>query len=121
MVEHRLAKERPTDPDPIEAAGETSLAPNLQRMGMTGTMQGQIALNDRLVDPGFAPIRAGAHDLFKARILPNLPSRVAERLFCAMWDVKILQGQNATRVRGKAADRAVGHRHREPTGRVEAE
>ena len=120
-MKHRFAKKSGANPHPVEAAGKLPFTPNLQGMGVSRPMHTKVALNHCLVDPGVAPVTAGAHNPFESRVDAHLPSGIPQRLFRAMRDVKGIERNNTPGVRRKAANRTVPHCHREPAGAIEAQ
>jgi len=120
-VEHRLAKECPTELHAIEAAGELSVAPDFHRMGMAGVVQGEIAVENDLIDPCFLAFRAGADDLFKRCVDTHFPRRVSQCRSRAVGNFEPLQRQNPSRIGGEYADAPAGHRHGEPARGVKSQ
>ena len=69
-MEHRLAEERATEVHAVQSTRQLGAEPDLHRMGDPPAMQGDVAVEDVLADPGpFArPVGARAHHVLESRI-----------------------------------------------------
>src|SRR3982750_2917074 len=72
VVEHRFAKERAADRDAVKPAGQFSVLPRFERMGVAELMKASIAGDDLVVDPGLGTARAFPHHLDERNVEADL-------------------------------------------------
>src|SRR5690606_12305360 len=88
-----------TQGDAVESADQLAVAPALDAVGDAGFVQGQVGIQDGLVNPGFPPpgpgFGAAFHDRMKGRVHADLEAALPDGLAQAPGDMKSVKGQDA--------------------------
>src|SRR5688572_5840699 len=123
-MEHRLAEERSTERDAVQAAHEPIPLPRLDRVRHAAFVQRAIAADDLVADPasGIAGIalrlRARAHDALERAVDLDSEATLANHARETPGRVKRVEGDDAARIGREPPDLAAVHRHGKPAAGV---
>ena len=102
-AEHALAEERAAERDAVEAADQLAIQPGLDRVGVAHDVQLAAQVEDGVVDPGLPAagrrLRAARHHILEGAVGGDLEGPLENRLPEAAGHVKIVERQDAARIR----------------------
>src|SRR5437016_10893678 len=98
MVKHRLAKKRTTNCDAVKAAGELSILPCFDRMGVSELMQSLVTFDNLITDPGLGPPRTILHHFEEGNVNSDFETLLSHDPLEGVWNVKFVERQDRARI-----------------------
>jgi hypothetical protein len=113
-MEHRFAREKPTNREAIDAASQFFALPTFDTVGVAFLVQTRIGFQELRANPGGAPsarwLRASFDHLAKSMIARDLKDPFADHSGQAARKVELIQFENCARVGRPPGDWIIGPR-----------
>src|ERR1700740_2497696 len=110
-VEHRFTKKGSVNAHTVEAARQFIVQPGFYRMSESDPVQIDVALDDFFADPGLGAFGTCSYHRLKCHVQTNPEPAFFQGTFQTVRNVKCIQRDDSSRVRGKPGDISVLHRH----------